>query len=393
MRYKQHRVPREYEIVVFGATGFTGGLTAEYLARSGPSDLRWAIAGRNQDKLDAVKARLIAIDPRCEAVGTIIASVDDDDSLRRMVARTHVLLTTVGPFIEYGEPVVAACVQEGTDYVDSTGEPFFVERVIVRYAAQAEAAGVRIVSTCGFDSIPADLGVFFTVQHLPEGEPIEIDGYLRGRAHFSGGTQRSAIELYVEPEDRVQLPPPEGSHGRRVRELPAKTERLPEQGGWVAPLPTIDASVVVRSAAVIDRYGPDFSFRNHIVHGPWIVAGGANALFGTMAFLGRRPALRSAVLALLKKPGTGPTEAQMDKSWFKLRFVARCAGQTVQTEVSGGDPGYRETSRMLGESALCLARDRDVLPPRVGVLTPAAAMGDPLLQRLQRAGLRFEKIA
>jgi short subunit dehydrogenase-like uncharacterized protein len=383
---------RSYDILLFGATGFTGGKTAEYLARHAPAGLRWAIAGRSQPKLDAVKARLVAIDPRHSAVGTVQASVDDPTSLQRMAAQTRVLVTTVGPFIDYGEPVVKACIEQRTDYIDSTGEPFFVQLLLGRYADAAANSGVRIVPSCGFDSIPADLGVFFTVQQLPSDQPISISGYLSLDAKFSGGTERSAILSSVTPPGLPKLPKTAASDGRRVSLRTSKVERLPALDAWTTPLPTIDGSVVLRSASTIARYGPDFSYSHNAQHASLGHVVGAFAFFGTVALFVRVPPLRALLLKVAKKSGEGPSEAQMSKSWFKLRFFAESAGKTIETEVSGGDPGYGETSKMLAESAMCLAQDRESLPKRVGILTPAEAMGAPLLARLQHAGMIFRVV-
>jgi short subunit dehydrogenase-like uncharacterized protein len=379
---------RPFDVVVFGATGFTGGKTAEYLARHAPKSLRWAIAGRSAQKLAAVKARLSAIDPARE-VGVVEASTDDPASLARMASTTRVVLTTVGPFIDYGEPLVKACIEAGTDYVDSTGEPFFVDRILVRYRDAAAHAGVRIVSSCGFDTIPADLGALFTVKHLPEGAPVRISGYMRFEAQFSGGTERSAIKSLVPPDGAVKPEPLVPSGGRRVRLLTEKPRRQPDLGGWSAPLPTLDGSVVVRSAASIDRYGPDFSYSHNVIHPSALVMWLAMVVFGSLAAVVRVAFIRNLLLSVVKKSGQGPSEERMAKSWFKLRFTAESGDKKIQTEVSGGDPGYGETSKMLAESALCLALDRAALPARSGILTPAEAMGDVLIDRLQRAGLRF----
>jgi short subunit dehydrogenase-like uncharacterized protein len=383
-------MPRAYDITVFGATGFTGGKVAEYLARAAPSELRWAIAGRSTQKLAAVKARLVAIDRKCESVGCVEAKVDDAISLQLMAAQTQVLITTVGPFIDYGEPVVRACVEQRTDYVDSTGEPHFMQLLLARYAEAARSANVRIVPSCGFDSIPADLGALFTVQRLPADQPIKLSGYLSLKATFSGGTEQSAIKSWAPAKETFSIAPPVARDGRRVRLVLSKIARPPQLAKWTAPLPTIDGSVVLRSAASIDRYGPDFSYAHNAVHGSLGTLIAALCVFGSAAFLARFAFWRALFLKLVKKSGVGPSEEQMRQSWFKLRFIAECNGKTLQTEVSGGDPGYAETSKMLAESALCLALDRALLPARAGVLTPAEAMGDRLLDRLQRAGLRFE---
>ena len=383
------RSVRAYEVVVFGATGFTGNKTAEYLARHAPKTLAWAIAGRSAQKLAEVKARLVSIDPVWEKVGVLQASVDDAASLSAMAAQTRVVLTTVGPFIDYGEPLVKACIAEGTDYVDSTGEPFFVQMLQARYADAAARANVRLVPSCGFDSIPADLGVLFTVQQFPPGAKVSISGYIKLKATFSGGTEQSAIKSFVPPKDAVTPPPPVASNGRRVRLVTSKVKRLPELGGWSAPLPTIDGPVVLRSAASLDRYGPDFSYSHNVIHVSALALLVAGLVFGSLAVLVQVSFIRNLLLKLVKKSGEGPSDEQMEKSWFSLSFIAESDGKTIRTEVRGGDPGYGETSKMLAESAMCLALDSWRLPERAGLLTPAEAMGDVLIARLKGAGLQF----
>jgi saccharopine dehydrogenase (NAD+, L-glutamate forming) len=282
-------------------------------------------------------------------------------------------------------------VAQGTDYIDSTGEPAFIEMLLARYAEPAKQRGVRIVPSCGFDSIPADLGAFYTVGQLPSDQPLKLSGYMQAEATFSGGTEHSAIKAAASVEAARELAFPSARAGARVRVLKAKVERRPELGGWVAPLPTVDASLVARSAAALDRYGPDFSYAHHGVIGSLLrlIAGGI--LVGIGVLLARFAPTRALILKFAKKPGQGPSEAQMQRSWFKLHLVAECGGRTLRTEVSGGDPGYGETSKMLAESALCLASD--ALPKTSGVLTPAVAMGESLLARLQRAGLQFRTLS
>lgn len=380
---------REYDLLVFGATGFTGSMTARYLAVHAPTSLRWAIAGRSRAKLDQVKARLVAQEPTAERVGTIVASVDDPQSLQRMAAATQVLITTVGPFIDYGEPVVRACLDQRTDYIDITGEPNYVQLLLARYARAAAERGVRLVPSCGFDAIPADLGALYTVLQLPPDQPIELAGYLSFKATFSGGTEQSAIKSAMPPSERLEVPAPVAQEGRRVSAGPAKIEKRRELGKWSTPLPTVDGPIVLRSAARRTRYGPDFKYSHNAVHASLPVMLAAGIVFGLLGLLVRIAPIRALILKLAKQSGEGPSPEAMKQHWFKLRFIARCGGQVLQTEVSGGDPGYVETSKMLAEAGMCLAQDREVLPVRAGVLTPVEAMGEVLLARLQHAGLGF----
>ncbi|MYS52165.1 saccharopine dehydrogenase, partial [Streptomyces sp. SID6013] len=184
---------RPYDIVLFGATGFVGELTAEYLAAHAPEGLRWAIAGRGEDKLRRLRDRL----PAAADVGVLLADVADPDSLRELAAQARVVATTVGPYVRHGDALVAACADAGTDYLDLTGEPEFVDLTYVRHDARARETGARLVHACGFDSVPHDLGVHFTVGQLPEGVPLTVDGFVRVGAAFSGGTLASALGQFA----------------------------------------------------------------------------------------------------------------------------------------------------------------------------------------------------
>ena len=382
---------RTYDIVLFGATGFTGGLTAEYLAQHAPKELRWAIAGRSASKLEAIKQRLVALDAHAASVGVIEAQLDDDASLQRMAAQTRVLLSTVGPFVDYGEPVVRACIAAGTDYVDSTGELQFLELLWARYAIPASERGVRLVPSCGFDAIPADLGAFFTVRQLPQDQPIQLAGYMSVQAQFSGGTERSALKTWI-PREPLPVPEPQPRPGRRVELLlgPSGWSKLVH--GWTTPLETVDGPIVKRSACSLEEYGPDFMYSHNMAHASLFHLLAAAVVFGSVRFLMRFAPFRAFFLKAVKPAGQGPSPEQRARSWFKLRFFARAGELELETEVSGGDPGYTETSKMLAQAAMCLALDRDALPVAAGVLTPAQAMGDRLLARLQAAGLQFRNL-
>jgi short subunit dehydrogenase-like uncharacterized protein len=382
---------REHDIVLFGATGFTGELTAEYLARHAPPGTRGALAGRNLEKLEGVRSRLTDVNMAMKDLPLLQADVNDPDSIRRIAESARVVISTVGPYIHYGEPLVAACAAAGTDYVDLTGEPEFVDLMWLKYHEQAQSTGARIVHSCGFDSIPYDLGVLFTVQHLPEGVPIHIDGFVRIGGTFSGGTYHSAINAFarmrhaarnaMDRRKREQKPA-----GRRVRGVPGRPHRDEVAGGWVVPLPTIDPVTVVRSARALERYGPDFSYSHYLVSKRVTTIAALGAGAGAAIVLAQLPPTRKLLLKL-RSPGEGPTPEQRENAWFKLRFAAEGGGERIVTQVSGGDPGYGETAKMLAESAMCLAHDE--LPQTAGQLTPAVAMGQPLIERLQRAGIEF----
>ncbi|MFO0659742.1 MAG: saccharopine dehydrogenase NADP-binding domain-containing protein [Polyangiaceae bacterium] len=385
--------PRTYKVVLFGATGFTGRLTAEYLARKVGGSIPWAIAGRNRAKLEEIKRALVAIDPACAAVAVIEASVDKPESLAEMAKSTRVVITTVGPYARYGEPVVKACVEASTDYVDITGEPDFVSMTIERYGAEAKARGLRIVSTCGFDSIPHDLGALFTVNELPKDVPITVEGFVRGIGGFSGGTWHSAINAFGNARHSLKQKPArfEPTNGRKVKGMRPSVRYVRDIKAWACPLPTIDPQVVLRSASLVDRYGPDFRYAHYArIKSTVTLVGGAIAVGGLVLLAQAKPT--RDLLLKVRDPGDGPSEEQRARSKFSVIFIGSGGGKTVRTEVSGGDPGYTETSKMVAESALCLALDRERLPEIVGVIPPAAAMGEVLIDRLRAAGIRFEVI-
>ncbi len=382
---------RTYDVVLYGATGFVGALTAEYLAAHAPAGCRWALAGRNTEKLELLRERLAAIDPACADLPLIAADASDTDALRELAASTRVLATTVGPYIWYGAELVAACAESGTDYVDLTGEPEFVDRMYVEHDARARETGARLVHACGFDSIPADLGAYFTVGRLPEGVPLHVDGFVRSNALFSGGTLTSALTALSRGPQTLAAARARRLHEPRRFERrtrgPAGTPRYSrETGTWALPLPTLDPAIVARSAAALERYGPDFRYRHYasVKHLP-VAVGGTAAIGATVALAQVPPARRW--LMNRWEPGRGPDAERRARSWFTVRFVGEGGGRRVFTEVSGGDPGYGETAKMLAESALCLAYD--ALPDAAGQLTTAVAMGDALIPRLQKAGITF----
>lgn len=382
---------RRYDLVLYGATGFTGRLTAEYLARHAPPGCRWALAGRSRDRLAALRERLAGIAPSCGGLALLVADAGDPDTMLEVAAAARVVASVTGPYLAHGEPMVAACAAAGTDYLDITGEPEFVDLMYLRYHEQAVRTGARLVHACGFDSIPHDLGVLFTVRQLPAGRPVRIDGDVRIGGAPSGGTVASALLAFSRlgamarasrrRRDAEPRPP-----DRRVRSGPGRPGRSRSDSAWALPFPGIDAQIVGRSAAALPAYGPDFRYRHRVAVGTLPAAAGVAAAAALLLGAAQLPPLRRALLAR-RPPGDGPDEARRARSEFRVRFTGRAGDAVVRTEVSGGDPGYGETAKMFGESALCLAFDD--LPPATGQLTTAVAMGTTLIDRLTAAGLRF----
>ncbi|MER7884610.1 saccharopine dehydrogenase NADP-binding domain-containing protein [Streptomyces fimicarius] len=392
---RQNDTTRPLDVVLFGATGFVGTLTAEYLAAHAPAGLRWALAGRSRTKLAALRERLTAIAPGCAELPLLDADADDAEALAELAASTRVVATTVGPYIRYGEKLVAACAEAGTDYADLTGEAEFIDRTYLEHDARARETGARIVHACGFDSVPHDLGAYFTVKQLPEDVPLAVDGFVRTNAVFSGGTFASALTamgrgpqmLAAARERRLHEP---RLVGRRVRTPAGSPHFNGSVGTWALPLPTVDPTIVGRSARALERYGPDFRYRHFASVKTLPMTLGAPVAIGALVAAAQVEGVREWLMGRYE-PGQGPDEERRERSWFTIRFVGEGGGRRVFTEVSGGDPGYGETAKILAESAVSLALDE--LPETSGQVTTAVAMGDALLDRLTAAGLRFRVAA
>jgi short subunit dehydrogenase-like uncharacterized protein len=386
------RADRSFDVVLFGATGFTGRLTADYLARHAPDGLRWALAGRNAAKLAEVRDHLAQIDPALAGLPLRLADVSDRESLAAIAGESRVVITTVGPYLAYGEPLVAACAAAGTDYVDLTGEPEFVDRMYLAHHATAVASGARIVHACGFDSVPHDIGAYHAVQQLPDDVPITLRGVVRSRGTVSGGTVHSAMTQLsragkMKEASSARRRAEGRPRGRSSRAVAGRPHRDSDLGRWLVPLPTIDPIVVARSGAALPSYGPDFRYSHYAGTRTLRYAVGGAVGVGAIGLAAQVKPVRESMLKRIRQ-GDGPDAARRAKSWFRVDFVGGGGGRIVHTRVSGGDPGYDETAKMVAESALSLAFDDN--PPTAGQVTTAEAMGDHLIERLRAAGISFE---
>ncbi len=390
-----------YDVILYGATGFTGRQTAEYFAARAPDGLRWAVAARNGAKLEEVARET-------GAAGTIVADSRNPATVDDMVRRARVLLTTAGPFSKYGSPVVEACLRHGVDYVDITGETWWVRELIERHHDEAAERGIRIVPFCGFDSVPSDVGTLFLVDHLRRAGSRDIhlvSASFTMRGGLNGGTLDTALAMEEQGKERevadpVLLNPPK----RRTEEERARSRDLrsvvrdPVRDVWLAPfmMAPINSRVVRRSNALFadyDRpYGASFTYREAMEFRRRSGAVGMAVGIGAFYALARRPWGRRLVRRLGPRPGEGPSERTMDRGFFRCRLLGEDEDgrRALATLSFQGDPGNRATVTMLCESALLLCRPRDALPggvERGGVLTPATALGLPLLARLRAAGL------
>ncbi|OBG64108.1 trans-acting enoyl reductase family protein [Mycobacterium sp. E735] len=406
--------PREFDIVLYGATGFVGKLTADYLARSGPGT-RVALAGRSTERLRAVRGTL---GESAQSWPLIAADASSPSTLNEMAARTQVVITTVGPYTRYGLPLVAACAAAGTDYADLTGEPPFIRNSIDSYHKQAADTGARIVHACGFDSVPSDLTVYalyLAARDDGAGELAETDFVVRSLSGgLSGGTIASLLEVLDaasgDPDIRRQLADPYTLSGDRAAEpelgrqpdLPWRRGReiAPELAGvWTGGFMMAPANtrIVRRSNALLDwAYGRRFRYTESMSLGSSPLApvgsavlsgvGNASMELGSRYF---KLLPRRLVERVIPKPGTGPSAAVRERGYYRVEtYTTTTTGaRYVARMEQRGDPGYKATSVLLGECGLALAFDRDKLTDLRGVLTPAAAMGDALLARFPAAGV------
>lgn len=405
---------REFDIVVYGATGFVGKLTAEYLARAG-GQARVALAGRSVDRVQAVRDGL---GEAAQSWPVITADASAPSTLSAMAARTQVVVTTVGPYAKYGLPLVAACAAAGTDYADLTGEPNFVRDSIDLYHKQAADTGARIVHACGFDSVPSDIGVYALYRRARAdgtGALRDTDMVVRRFAGgVSGGTVASLLELLEavsndpglrkQIEDPYTLTPDRAAEPQLGGQPDARWRRgadiAPElAGNWTGAfaMGMPNSRIVRRSNALLDyAYGRRFAYSEQMSLGRSVAAPlAAAAVTGVNAAIlglgGRffKFLPRALVDRVVPAPGAGPSEQTRESGHYTIEtYTSTDGGARYRATVAQqGDPGYKATAVLLGESALALALDRDQLSPLHGVLTPASAMGDALLARLPAAGV------
>lgn len=409
-----------YDLVVFGATSFVGQILTRYLAEyfsTQQEQLSWAIAGRSQQKLQDLKSSLGTLG---ESLPILIADASNQAELNALCAQTRVVVSTVGPYALYGEPLIQACVTNGTDYCDLTGETQWIKKMIEKYESQAQQSGARIVHCCGFDSVPSDMGVYYLQQqaqkqfNAPATQVSMRVKTLKGGA--SGGTVASLINVIQEAaadpalrKDLVNpyvLCPPD--HGNSQRQIYIKTAKFDSDfNAWIAPfvMAAVNERVVHRSNALSgNAYGSNFSYNEAILTGEGLK--GRFKALGVVSGLGvfmlaavSKPVSQLMERYMLPKPGEGPTPEQQRTGRFDLRFVGKTeAGQTLKIKVTGDrDPGYGSTGKMLGQAALSLAIDHVKEAKKTGraggFWTPASMFDDRFIQRLTKhAGIAFQQL-
>ncbi|MEM9090512.1 MAG: saccharopine dehydrogenase NADP-binding domain-containing protein [Cyanobacteria bacterium P01_F01_bin.53] len=410
-----------YDLVVFGATGFVGRILCGYLLNQvGVNDsVRWAIAGRSTAKLEALVTELVAeLGSKADGLPYITADASDETSLRALCAQTRVVISTVGPYALYGEPLVKVCAETGTDYCDLTGEPQWVRQMIERYNSAAQGSGARIVHCCGFDSIPSDLGVYYLQQQAQQrfGQPCDrIKMRVKSaQGGVSGGTVASGVNLIQEakinPELRQELDNPYSLCSETPQSVVHPPTLVPVQydpdfQAWVSSfvMAAINTRIVLRSNDLLGySYGKRFQYEEAVLTGPnaggWLAAQGLSVALGAlamaMAFSPTRWLLGNTIIP---KQGEGPSQTSQEQGFYDLRFWGVTGdGESIEVKVVGDrDPGYGSTAKILGQAGLCLAEDFSEnfsgADKPGGFWTPASMFGNTLIERLGKsAGLTFE---
>lgn len=408
---------RSYAVVLYGATSFVGQITAHYLTEflsnakdKNGANVTWAIAGRDEEKLNELQSKLAS------KVDIIIADSNDAASLDKMTKQTQVIISTVGPYLKYGEPLIKSCAHNGTDYVDLTGEAIFIKDMMDKYQDAAKQSGARIVNSCGFDSIPSDLGVYFTQQQAEEkfGSVCNVI-HMRVKAAkggLSGGTIASMATIFEEvgqdKSRRKQVANPyllnDDKDAPNVRQdNVSKPEYDDEHKRWLAPfvMASINTRIVHRSNQLLGyEYGRDFKYDEAMwmkdgVKGKLSSYAMSAGLLGFATAMMIKPSRELLSKHVLPKSGSGPSKEEQENGYFDIRLFGQTANNdTIHTKVTGDkDPGYGSTSRMLAQAALCLAQDISKKEVSGGFWTPASAMGDRLIARLEEhSGLRFEVV-
>ena len=390
---------KDIDIIIYGATGFTGKLCVKYF-QSINTTVTWAMAGRNLIKLQKVA------DDHQAKVEILLADSDDESALDNLTSRARVILSTTGPFHRYGSKLVASCIKNHAHYVDITGENFWVKGLIEKHHAEASAKGIRIIPSCGFDSIPSDLGAFFSAQAI--GKPIKrIESFHSYKGGASGGTLETMFSMgELDLGDDLTNPfllNPEDSYSDEQMLLSSDRvgiAKKSEINAWSGPfiMATANTRVVRRTEALLalrqESYGPDFTYQEHAFHKSWWSAAKSLVLTGLSVLILLSP-LKRLVKPFLPKPGEGPSETVQENGWFDCKFIVEANDGTKSVfNMNGkGDPGYKVTSKLVSECALCLIEDQDTLPgggEYGGILTSASGLGESLIARLKRVGINFE---
>ena len=392
---------KKYKIIIFGATGFTGELCAKFMSER-YSDIPMAIAGRSAEKLERIKNKHGLPFP------IVIADAFDVEALNSMCKETEVVLSTVGPYHKYGSELLEACIKNGCHYVDITGESFWIKDMIDKHHQAATDKGIRIINACGFDSAPSDIGVFYSVNQV-DGEVKKVQCFQAWKGEASGGTMETMFssmdaKLAKGGLGKFSLNPKNSVSERQKKYTNDKisVEKIPHLGGWTGPfVMALPNTRVVRRSAALSKsigkyYGDDFLYSEGAYYSKKGAARKVTLMTLAMGLIIISP-LRKLFRGLFRKPGEGPSQKAMDSGFFKSRFLVETSnGFRAFSVSSSGDPGYKMTSRMACESALCLAVENPADLPGGenlgGLLTPSVGLGNVLIKRLKDIGVMFEEI-
>ena len=393
---------RKYKIVIFGATGFTGELCAKFMSEK-YSDIPIAIAGRSLEKLEKIKNKHGLPFP------IIVADAFDVNALEKMCKDTEVVLSTAGPYHKYGSDLLGACVKNGCHYVDITGESFWIKDMIEKHHKEASNKGVRIINACGFDSAPSDLGVFYAVNQVA-GSVKSVQCFQAWKGEAAGGTMETMFssmdaKLAKGGLGKFSLNPKNSISENQKKKTSdkIKVQKIPHLGGWTGPfVMALPNTRVVRRSAALSRftgkyYGDDFVYSEGAYYSKKGAARKVTFMTLALGLIIVSP-LRKLLRGFFRKPGEGPSQEAMDSGFFKSRFLIETQdGFRAFSMSSSGDPGYKMTSRMACESALCLAVENPASLPGGegfgGLLTPSVGLGNVLINRLKNIGVSFKEIS
>jgi len=370
---------KKYDLVVYGASGFTGQLICEYLSTHKDTlNLDWAIAGRNTDKLDLLSTQLSYENKK---IDVLYSDSFDKISLDSVCSQSRLIISTVGPYAIYGENLIVSCINNNTHYLDLTGEPHFVHEISKKYAQKAYDNNVAIVHSCGFESIPPDIGVYSAINQLNEPN-ADVSYFFESNGNISGGTWASFINSLSSPQPIIS-----SSSKKKVRRKKIFFHK--EFKRWALFFPVIDKYIVRKTAKSFSNYGENFSFSEYMLFksGKKLIM----ILIGIfiVSIISKSKLIKKWLLSL-KPSGSGPSKEERAKNWFVSKIIAKGKRASVITTIKGGDPGYGDTSKFISEMALCVLTQGDQLLKNKGILTPVECTGDLLVDRLKNAGISID---
>ncbi len=373
---------KKYDIVIYGASGFTGQLICEYLSTHKDAfNLNWAIAGRDIPKLQLISDKFSLENKK---IDILYGDAFDKASLDNICNQSQLIISTVGPYSLYGEGLVDSCIENNTHYLDLTGEPYFAYKIKEKYAQKAIENEVMIIHSCGFESIPPDIAVYCAVNQLNEPNS-DVSYFIESNGNISGGTWASLINSLSSPQPIIDRR--KSNSKKKVRKKKIFFHK--EFKRWALFFPVIDKYIVKKTSKSFSHYGEDFSFSEYLLFKSWRRL--AVILIGLFAIsIMSKSKLIKKWLLSLRPSGSGPSRKEREGNWFVVKIVAKGKNSSVMTTIKGGDPGYGETSKFISEMALCILTQDNQLLKNKGILTPVQCTGDLLIDRLKNAGISID---